>query len=185
MSTDLLLTTADELFEMPSDGFRYELVRGVLQKMSPAGGEHSEIALLIGSHLKLFVRQFKLGRVYGADGGFQTHSDPDTVLSPDVAFVSRERVQTIRDRRKFVPFSPDLAIEVLSPDDTYSKTINKIQDWLSAGTRAGVLVDPRKKLVSIYRPDTPVVTLDESKALEVPDIVPGWLLPVSDIFQLD
>lgn len=183
MSTDLLLTTADELFEMPPDGFRYELVRGVLQKMSPAGGEHGQIEAYLCGHLSLFVRKHRLGAVYSGDTGFQIHFDPDTVLSPDVGFVARERLQTIRDHRRFVPFAPDLAVEVLSPDDTYSKTINKIQDWLSAGTRAGVLVDPRKKNVSIYRANVPVVTLDESTELEVPDIIPGWTIPVSDIFQ--
>lgn len=183
MSTDLLITTADELFEMPSDGFRYELVRGALRKMSPAGGEHGEIALFLGGHLMAHVRKHRLGSVYAAETGFRLGSTPDTVLAPDVSFVARARTQTIRDRRKFVPFAPDLAIEVLSPGDTYTKAAEKIDEWLNAGTKAVVQVDPRKKTVTIYRSETPPVTLTERDSLEVPDIVPGWSVPLAEIFE--
>lgn len=179
------LMTADQLYGLPSNDCRYQLVKGILERLPFTCAQHGEIRAILGGNLALFVRTHKLGVAYGADAGFQIGFDPDTVISTDIGFITLERRRMIRDHTTFIPFAPDLAIEVLSPDDTYSKTIAKIQDWLTAGTRAGVLVDPRKELVSIYRPGTPVVTLDESKVLEVPDIVPGWSMPVSDIFQLD
>lgn len=88
MSTDVLIQTAEDLFEMPEDGFRYELVQGVLRKMSPAGGEHGEISLFLGGHLMLHVRKHRLGAAYGAETGFKIRTNPDTVLAPDVAFVT-------------------------------------------------------------------------------------------------
>lgn len=183
MSTDLLIHTADELFEMPDDGFRYELVQGVLRKMSPAGGEHGEIASILNGHLMLHVRQNRLGKTYAAETGFQISSNPDTVLAPDVAFVVRDRVQSIRDRRKFVPFAPDLAIEILSPGDRDRESLQKAADWLAGGARAVILVNPRTKSVRVCRPQDQVTVLSGTDMLEVPDIVPGWSISVAEIFE--
>lgn len=182
MSTELLVTTADELLEMPFDGFRYELVKGVLKKMSPAGGEHSRIALYLGSHLVSYIVEHNLGVAYGADGGFKVGSNPDTVLCPDLSFVSRERAANLSDDRKFLPLAPDLAVEVLSPGDTYSEAEDKVEQWLSAKTRVVMLVDPRKKIVTIYRPQAEPVVLRKTDILDLPDIIPGWSLPVSKAF---
>ncbi len=183
MSTDLLIHTADDLFEMPDDGFRYELVKGVLNKMSPAGGEHGEICLFLGGNLMQHVRQHRLGRTYAAETGFKIEANPDTVLAPDVAFVARDRLQGIRDRRKFVPLAPDLAIEVLSPDDTERKSMQKANEWLSAGSRAVILVNPRNQTVTLHRPSAQAVVLTTRDQLEVPEIVPGWSVSVADIFE--
>jgi Uma2 family endonuclease len=183
MSTDLQITTADELLKMPAGGFRYELVRGVLKCMSPAGAEHGEIGSLLLSHLTTHIRMHRLGSTYMSNTGFKISSDPDTVLAPDVSFVAQDRAQTIRDRRKFVPFAPDLAIEVLSPSDTYSEALEKIEEWLTAGTRAVVFVDPRNQTVTVYRSATEPVVLSDKDNLEVPDVVPGWSIPLPDIFE--
>ncbi len=183
MSTDLLITTADELFEMPADGFRYELVRGVLKQMSPAGAEHGRIGAFLCTHLTNHAQLNRLGYTYNADTGFKITLNPDTVLAPDVSFVTRERAQTIRDMRKYLPFAPDLAIEILSPSDSYSETVEKVDEWIAAGTRAVVLVDPRRKRVTIYRSQTQVVELKEGESLEVPEVVPGWSVAVAEIFD--
>lgn len=182
MATDLLITTADEFFEMRDDAYRYELVNGVLKKTSPAGGEHGRIGLFLGAHLLMYVNDHNLGYVYGAETGFILTANRDTVLAPDVAFVSRGRAATIGDDRKFVPLAPDLVGEVLSPGDTYSETDVKIAQWLEAGTRAVLLVDPRRKTVTVYRVDSEPVVFNVNDALEVPEIVPGWSLPVAKVF---
>lgn len=183
MSIDVSIHTAEDLFEMADDGYRYELVRGVLRKMSPSGGEHAEIGSFLGGHLMIHVRKNRLGSTYTCDPGFRIRSNPDTVLAPDVAFVTRDRVQTIPDRIKFVPLAPDLAIEILSPGDRRPKALEKVAEWLSAGTRAVIVVDPRKKIVSVHRPSKQVLVLVEGDVLEVPDIVPGWSVAVSEIFE--
>jgi len=65
MSTSKTLTTADELFNMPDDGFRYEVVKGELRRMPPAGSEHGSIAMNLGAVLYQFVKANGLGVVYG------------------------------------------------------------------------------------------------------------------------
>ncbi|HKR65180.1 MAG TPA: Uma2 family endonuclease, partial [Thermoanaerobaculia bacterium] len=116
--------TADELMEMPGDGFhRYELVRGELIEMSPSGAEHASIAARIIRHLAPYVDAQKLGETYAAEGGFIISRDPDTIFAPDVGFVRADRVVKTK---KFFPGPPDLAVEVISPNDSYSEVNAKV-----------------------------------------------------------
>lgn len=171
------LMTADELLRMPDDGYRYELVRGELRKMSPAGGDHGSVAASIVVSLGSYVKAKQLGKVYTADPGFWIERNPDTVRAPDVAFVRRERaVKTPR----FVEGAPDLAIEVVSPSDTYTEVEEKALQMLEAGTRAVVVVDPKTHRVRVYRTGKLEVLTD---AIAVEDIVPGWRMPLSEVFD--
>ena len=176
------LMTADELLAMPDDGFRYELVRGELRKMSPGNHYHGECALAIGSSLRVFARANRLGRTYGAETGFRMARDH--VLAPDAAFVRAERAAIVRrDTPGFFPGHPDLAVEVISPHDRYREVDEKTAEWLAAGALAVIVVNPRNKTVRIHRPHGDVVTLGEDDVLEVQDVVPGWRMPVSEIFE--
>jgi Uma2 family endonuclease len=118
MSTATRTTTADELFMMPHDGFRYELVKGELIKVSPTGGKHGILTLRLGAALIQHIEANNLGEAFGAETGFILSRNPDTVRAPDVAFVSRERIPPGDFPEKFWPGAPDLAVEVLSPSDT-------------------------------------------------------------------
>ena len=173
--------TADELLHMPNDGFRYELVRGELRKMPFADHVHSERALAIGASLLIHARANRLGRVYGADTGFELA--PDHVRAPDAAFVRAERADAAQDSDGFFPGPPDLAVEVISPDDLYIDVEEKIADWLDAGAIAVVVANPSGRTVEIRRSRTDVVILNENDVLEVQDVVPGWRMPVADIFK--
>jgi Uma2 family endonuclease len=175
------LHTAEELLRMPDDGNRYELVEGELKRMSPAGSDHSTIALLIGSSLLVHVKKHRLGVAFGADGGFMLGRDPDTVRAPDAAFVSAERVVKTS---KYFPGAPDLAIEVVSPNDRWSDVDAKTTEYLRAGTRAVVVVDPEKQIVRVYRMSgDDIVARTAETFLEVEDVVPGWKMPLSEIFD--
>ena len=182
MDTTLQRSTASELYEMPDDGFRYELVKGELRRMSPAGGEHGAIiinvTLLVASH----VKSNDLGVCFGAETGFKITSDPDTVRAPDLAFVGRERVPEGGIPRQFWPGAPDLAVEVLSPGDTYSEVEDKVADWLDAGTRAVWVVNPKRRTVSVYRATSDVRRLCEGDELDGGDVVRGFRCKVSEIF---
>ncbi len=171
------LTTADELLRLPENGVRYELVRGELRKMSPSGASHGSIAAEIIASLAVHVKKHGLGKVYASETGFRIERSPDTVRAPDAAFVRAERV--IRTPR-FFEGAPDAAFEVVSPNDSYSEIEEKTLDWLRAGVRAVVIVDPRTKSARIHRRGsaTPVVDV-----LEIEDVVPGWKLPLADIFD--
>ncbi len=174
--------TAEELLRMPDDGFRYELVRGELRKMAPAGEEHGTLSMEIGASLFQHVKARQLGRVYAAETGSQLASDPDTVRAPDVAFVSQQRIEEVGPVRGYWPGAPDLAIEVISPGDTYTEVMDKVLTWLEAGTRMVVVLNPRRKTVTVYRSSTDITVLTEEDTFDGQDVVPGWTLRVADLF---
>ena len=175
------ITTAEELFDMPDDGYRYELVRGELRKMAPAGSEHGEIASDINGSLNLYVKANGLGNTYAAETGFFLARDPDHVRAPDVAFVRRERIEAIGRQTGYWPEAPDLAIEVISPNDRYADVDEKVSDWLAAGARMVVVVNPRNRTVNVHTPDGSIA-LRLGDTLDGGDVVPGWQMPVADMF---
>src|SRR6266702_2476485 len=112
MATVAQIMTADDLFRMPSDGMRHELIRGELTTMPPAGFEHGSVTVNLNSPLHNHVRQHKQGVVVGAETGFIVERNPDTVRAPDTAFVSTTKLERIGIVKKFFPEAPDLAVEV-------------------------------------------------------------------------
>ena len=174
--------TADDLLKMPDDGFRYELVRGELKKMAPAGYRHGRIAIKLSTRLDQHVTHHRLGVVCAAETGFKLATNPDVVRAPDVAFIRQERVDQVGDVEGYWPGAPDLAVEVVSPGDTYTDVQEKVFDWLEAGTRMVVVVMPRRRTVAVYRSLTDIVMLTEHDSLDDDDVVPGWIMPVRDMF---
>src|SRR5919109_774726 len=178
MTTTPQHMTAEELLHMPDDGFRYELIRGELRKMAPAGHQHGRIAINVTTPLDQHVRAHNLGTVYAAETGFKLASNPDVVRAPDIAFIRRQRVEEVGNVEGYWPGAPDLAIEVISPSDTYTEVQEKILDWLEAGTQMVILVMPRKRTVTVYRSLTDIIMLTERDTLDGGDVVPGWKMPV-------
>jgi Uma2 family endonuclease len=174
--------TADELLAMPDDGYRYELVRGELIRMSPTGDEHGAVTMELATALNLHVKQHNLGRVYAAETGFKLESDPDTVRASDIAFVRRERVEATGKLTGFRSGAPDLVVEVLSPSDRIGKVEGKVAQWLEAGARMVWVVSPKLKTITSYRSLTDIVTLTETDILDGGDVVPGFQIKVAEIF---
>lgn len=175
--------TAEELLQQPDDGYRYELVDGELRRMTPAGFKHGAIVANLTSPLANHVTSKRLGIVAGAETGFKIRSDPDTVRSPDIAFVARERVEAEGIPDAFWPGPPDLAVEVLSPSDTLYGIEDKVAVWLAAGARMVWVVHPKRRVVFVHRPEQDVQTCGESDTLDGGDVVPGFRCPVGDIFK--
>jgi Uma2 family endonuclease len=174
--------TADQLLEMPDDGLRRELVRGEVRVMTPAGSQHGRLAMQIGIRLGAYVAEQGLGTVYAAETGFKLASDPDTVRAPDVAFVTRDRADAVGDTEKYWPGAPDLAVEVLSPDDRYHEVDEKVAEWLGAGCRMVIVVNPRRRAATIYRSPSDVRLLTAAEEIDGGDVVPGWKLPLRELF---
>ena len=163
MSAVVQLITAEELLNMPDDGFRYELIRGELKKMSPPPGDvHGRVAMKFGWRLAQHVETKNLGTVYAAETGFRIEKDPDTVRAPDCAFVSLKRREEVGEVQGYFPGAPDLAVEVVSPSDTYAEVEEKALDWLSAGSSIVLVLTPRKRTIAVYRSDSEIVILDEN-----------------------
>ena len=180
-TSDTKLMTAEELLNMREDRQRYELVRGALRKRPLMGHLDSYYALNVGSELFMHVEANRLGRAYSSNTGFLLERDPDYVLAPDAAFVRQERVDAVGEERGYFPGAPDLVVEVISPSDRYADVDDKVKEWLNAGVLMVVVVNPRDCTVQVHTPDT-VVTLTEADTLDGGDVVPGWRLPVADIF---
>ena len=174
--------TAEQLLRMPHDGHRYELVSGELREMTPAGFDHGEVILRLGELLGPFVRHKGLGRVSGGDPGFVLARDPDTVLAPDLAFICKERLAEKPDTRAFWPGAPDLAVEVMSPNDSMRDVGEKSKAWLEAGTAMVWVVNPEWRTVTVYRSATDIKTLTEDDDLDGQDVLPGFRCRVADIF---
>lgn len=81
------------------------------------------------------------------------------------------------------PGAPDLVVEVISPTDRYADVEDKVFDWLDAGVRLVVVVNPRKQAVTLYRSLVQITVLGLGASIDTPEIIPGWTLPVEDVFQ--
>ena len=182
MTTATKLMTADELLAMPDDGFhRYELVKGELISMAPAGGEHGAIGSRTCRRIGNFVEANDLGEVFNADTGFISSTDPDTVRCPDVSFVRKERILADGIPKGFMHGAPDLAVEVISPSDSYSEVAEKAAQLLEAGTQLVVLIDPRTRTVSLHY-DGEIDRLSEGDTLTLGDVLPGFECAVGELF---
>ena len=176
------LMTAEQLMRMPKDGHRYELVSGELRTMSPTGAQHAALIWRLAELLGPFVRKHDLGLGMGGDPGFVLSRDPDTVLAPDVAFISRERLATNPAGPAFWRGAPDLAVEVMSPNDRVHEVDEKAKAWIEAGVRMVWVVNPAWRTVTVYRSATDLKTLTEDSDLDGQDVLPGFRCRVADLF---
>lgn len=170
--------TAEDLLRFPIANKRTELVRGVLAVREPAGYRHGEVTARLMKTLMDHVDAHDLGPVFAAETGFRLASDPDTVRAPDIAFIRQERLPD-PPPRGFAPLAPDLAVEVLSPDDRPGEILAKVGDWLNAGTRLVWVVDPERRIARVYRHDGTELLVPADGALDGEDVVPGFSCPLA------
>jgi Uma2 family endonuclease len=174
--------TADVLYEIPDDGFRYELVEGFLVSEPLPGTVHGFVSIQLGQLIASHAKAHRLG-IAVAGAGFLLARDPDTVRGPDVAFISRERLDPVGFTVRFFPGAPDLAIEVLSPSNRPGEIHGKVADYLAAGARLVWVVDPQRRRVTVYRSLLAPRTLGEEDALDGEDVLPGFSVRAGDLFE--
>jgi Uma2 family endonuclease len=183
MPVQTRLLTADEFLEWPDEpGLRQELIRGEVVTMSLPGGRHGKIAGKILRLVGNFVEAGGLGDTYAAETGFIVERDPDTVRGADVSFVRSERLATITKPEKHIPFAPDLAVEVISPNDRDDEVEEKVQVWLAAGCLMVWTVEPQSRTATIHRPGVEPRTLTEDQIIEGDEVIPGFACRVADFF---
>lgn len=184
-ATSTALMTAEELMQLPKDGFRYELINGELEKMPSPGPPHGRIAFRLNVCLGQFILDHELGEGFANDTGFKLTSNPDTVLAPDFAFVTNEKYREGSKTEGYWPGPPDLAVEVLSPSDRPGKVKQKISRWFNFGTRQVWIVDMKHSSVSVYRSESDITTFSGSDYLEAQDLFPGLRISLDKIFGLN
>lgn len=183
MSAIIETFTAEQLLAMPADGWRYELVEGELRRMAPAGHEHGRVTLNLAWRLGQHVSTHRLGTVFAAETGFLIKRDPDTVRAPDVAYIAAGRADAARNVRGYFPGAPDLVVEVVSPSDSFSDVEEKVFEWLGAGSVAVVVVDPRRRRVTLNRSEQDIRVLGEGDTLDLSFVLPAFSIPVTQLFE--
>lgn len=181
--TPTTLLAVEDLLRFHAQGVRGELVRGVFCEMSPAGDQHSVIAMRIGARAFAFAEEHRLGTVFGADCGIMLERDPDTVRAPDFAFTSYERRPPGSTAQEYGQWIPEFVAEVVSPSDRGVDVRAKARMWLSFGVVMVWVVFPRSRTVEVHRAGADEVeTLSDADSLDGGDVLPGFALPLSQLF---
>lgn len=176
------LMTAEEMEQLPDDRpGRYDLIDGELIWMPPPGEEHGDCMSNTFGALLLAVRLLVVGRVY-ADTGFVVGRNPDQVLSPDVAFIRRDRLDPARNRTGYFRVAPDFAVEIVSPSDYPKRLDQKIAKYLAASVPLLWVVYPDERRVRVLGAGREPAEFGDGDILDGGNVVPGFRMPVADIF---
>lgn len=181
LATPSWALTAEDLPYLRPEEERSELVAGALVREPPSGAEHGGIAVAVAWHLYSFVREHRLGRVFG-EAGYVLARDPDTVRAPDASFVSARRLATGDWRGPYLVGAPDLAVEVVSPGDTGPEIAGKVSEYLAAGAQAVWVIDPGRQSITVHRPGREAATLGRRDVLDGAPHLAGLRLPVAELF---
>ena len=171
---DDLLTQAEDV--------RFELVDGALLERNMSM-ESSFIGMKIGRRLDQFIEQSQLGYVFGPDAGYQCFAeDRLRIRKPDVSFISRERMLPEDFLKGFCPIVPDLAVEVVSPNDLADDLSQKVEEYLQAGVKLIWVIHPRTRSASVFRTDGSTALLHVHEAFSGETVIPGFECPLASVF---
>lgn len=174
--------TEAQLLALPDVGHKIELIDGRLT-MAPAGFEHGNIGLFIGARIELYARQHKLGLAFDSSTGFWMKSG--NLRSPDASFVSAARLKGLkRLPTGFFQGSPDLAVEIISPSDRAGDMHERLMDYFETDTRLAWIINPSERSALVYHGPTPDKVLTLSQSLDGENILPGFSLPLADLFAM-
>jgi Uma2 family endonuclease len=173
----------DEAFmALPDNENRYEIVDGELISLGNSGMEHGNIGIFLGGLIEIFVRQHNLGVTCDSSTAFKMNGG--NKRSPDISFVSKERLIGLKRLPKgFFDGAPDLAVEIISPGNTFEEIHNKIEEYFESGTRLLWVIHPDEKYVLIYHVPQPDRLLRSADILDGEDVILNFKVPVSDLFR--
>ena len=177
------LMTAEELALLPEDGWRYELVRGELRRMSPSSLRPGVISARLTIRIGNYVEAHGLGELTTAEAGYVLERGPDTVRAPDVAFVRAERMPPLDEQYRFAELVPDLAVEVISPSDRPKDVEAKVEQYLATGVPLVWVFDPKGRTATVRRAGRAPQVLGIGGELDGEEILPGFRLPLADVYR--
>lgn len=176
--------TEAELQSLPENGYIHEIVDGELV-MSPKNDPfHGDICTQLTAALLTFARKGRLGAVWDSSTGFWMKNR--NCRAPDISFLSRQRLKAAgfrRSTRRFFPGAPDLAVEILSPNNTRREIDERLKDFFDSGTRLVWIIDPAAERVEICRSLTERRLVGKGGFLDGEELLPGFRFAVSDLFQ--
>lgn len=163
-----------------------ELVGGRVVAVSPAGAPHTMVVGHVIRALSAWVAAHDLGLVTSGEGGYWVRRDPDTVRAPDVAFLSHASLARWEAAgTTYFPSAPDLAVEVLSPDDRWVDVEQKVADYFAGQGLAVWVLNPVSRTVHAFSEPGRVTVSTEGEALDGGDVLPGFSTPVASLFGFD
>jgi Uma2 family endonuclease len=173
----------EDLLEMDDEGIAFELNDDGTLEERAMSNRSSEVGATFLRIIGIYVYSQKLGRVFGSDLLMRFWPDfPRRVRSPDVAFVAAGRIPVDAPDAGFLEIPPDLIVEVSSPNDIADKVERKVREYLDGGVRLLWVVYPETRTVLVRRPGGADTTLTEDDMLEGEDVLPGFSVPVRDLF---
>jgi len=158
----------------------YEIVNGQPEEKVMGGAQHGGIGVRFIIRLGGFVEAQRLGGLYGPDTSFKIGENERL---PDAAFVAASRIPEEGEPEGAWPIPPDLAVEIISPNDLYEKVMTKVIEYLTNGVRQVWLISPEHRTVTIYSSPTDVKVLQETDELDGGEVIPGFRLRVAELFQ--
>jgi Uma2 family endonuclease len=175
--------TAEQFWQLCANGKPRELVRGEVLEKIPVGTWHAITASLISHRLRQFLDSLseRVGVVAVELGIILRYADEESVRAPDIAFIRKEKLPHPLPEG-YAEFVPDLVVEIVLPNDTYTEVRDKVDELLLAGVQVVWVVDPQRRKVEVYQQDSPMQTLQEGDTLTCEAFLPGFALPVSEIF---
>lgn len=182
-ATEILLT-GDEFLRLHGDEKRVELIDGKVVRYPMPGAEHGVVCSTANFLITEFVRANGLGRVMGNDTFVRTKSAPDGYRGADVCFVGYAKLA--KDAvvpQGPLPVPPDLVIEVRSPSDRIGEMTDKAIEYLKAGVKVAVVIDPILRTVAVFRDEEFPFRLANGDTLTLPDVLPGFSVPVARFFE--
>lgn len=175
--------TPDDLLRLP-DGEHCELVDGHLVEKE-MGFLTSEVTAEVQFRIRAVVREGKLGWAPAQECGYQCFpDDPGKVRKPDASFIAYARLPLEAAHEGWVRIPPDLAVEVVSPNDPFEDVQRKVREYLGAGVALIWVVSPAGGTVMVYRQDGRHSLLGESDTLTGDDVLPGFSVPVAELFPV-
>jgi len=165
------------------EGVNYELVDGILVERN-TGGTSSWVAMRIGFLLSLYLEKTKNGLVFGPDAGYVCFPGaPDKVRRPDVSFIRNGRLPGDQTPEGNINIAPDLAIEVLSPNDLAYDIERKVEEYFKAGVKEVWVVSPDTRTVRVQKLDGKGMVLRVNDSIGGGDLLPGFSCAVKDFFS--
>jgi Uma2 family endonuclease len=173
--------TAEEFFTLHGSESNVDLVRGQVVRCPMAGTRHGVVCVNAAAIIHAFVRANKLGRTMSNDTLIRISSD--TARGADVCYVSYEKLPPGKSPDGMLEVPPDLVIEVRSPSDLWTDALGKMLDYIRFGVPVVVILDPPTESASVYRPGTRQDIFEKDQTLTLPDVLPGFAVPVTRFFE--
>ncbi|HLZ69741.1 MAG TPA: Uma2 family endonuclease [Dehalococcoidia bacterium] len=182
MTSEKRLVTIEDLERMPNQDCNYELLDGELIELAPSNLWHDGIRFNASFILGLHVRATGAGRVFSGDTGIVLHRGPDRLRAPDVGFIAADRLPAGRIPERFTEIVPDLVVEIVSPSDTAAYVLQKSEEWLAAGVRLVLLLDPGTQTVTAATSPAERRIFHAGETFSCEPVLPGLSIAVDELF---